>query len=108
MMRWYSKSYDKKDKIEIKLRLTEGQYGEIYEEEIIGEKKVLFNIPKEIYDSKTINLNKTVTDGKLKVDIKDLKISPTMMYLRSGGGIDGIGDSFGLYNLSTYRKRTLG
>ena len=37
---------EKKDKIEIKLRLTEGQYGEIYEEEIIGEKKVLFNIPK--------------------------------------------------------------
>ena len=35
---------------------------------------ILFNIPKEIYDSKTINLNKTVTDGKLKVDIKDLKI----------------------------------
>ena len=38
------------------------------------ERKKLFNIPKEIYDSKTINLNKTVTDGKLKVDIKDLKI----------------------------------
>ena len=72
---------EKKDKIEIKLRLTEGQYGEIYEEEIIGEKKVLFNIPKEIYDSKTINLNKTVTDGKLKVDIKDLKIAIPKFYL---------------------------
>lgn len=96
---------EKKDKIEIKLRLTEGQYGEIYEEEIIGEKKVLFNIPKEIYDSKTINLNKTVTDGKLKVDIKDLKISPTMMYLRSGGGIDGIGDSFGLYNFKIVSEK---
>ena len=96
---------EKKDKIEIKLRLTEGQYGEIYKEEIIGEKKVLFNIPKEIYDSKTINLNKTVTDGKLKVDIKDLKISPTMMYLRSGGGIDGIGDSFGLYNFKIVSEK---
>ena len=32
---------EKKDKIEIKLRLTEGQYGEIYEEEIIGEKKFI-------------------------------------------------------------------
>lgn len=85
--------------------MTEGQYGEIYEEEIIGEKKVLFNIPKEIYDSKTINLNKTVTDGKLKVDIKDLKISPTMMYLRSGGGIDGIGDSFGLYNFKIVSEK---
>lgn len=96
---------EKKDKVEIKLRLTEGKYGEIYEEEIIGEESVVFNIPKEIYDSKSIDINKIVTDGRLKINIKDLEISPTMMYLRSSGGVDGVGDSFGLYNFKIVSEK---
>ncbi len=28
-----------------------------------------------------------------------------MMYLRSGGGIDGIGDSFGLYNFKIVSEK---
>lgn len=91
--------YDnKKDRIELKLRLRKVENTENYKEDIVGEEKIVFNIPKEMYMSQFVNINKSVSDGNLYLDIKDLEISPTMMYLRSGGGIEGVGDSFGIYN----------
>ena len=79
------------------------------------EDAYLYALPYELYEKDGIRKygfhgtsHKYVSQTCAEVmgrDIKDLKISPTMMYLRSGGGIDGIGDSFGLYNFKIVSEK---
>ncbi|MBC5995301.1 hypothetical protein EAI30_07480 [Romboutsia ilealis] len=81
----------KPDKIELILELWENG------DKLIGTSNVTFNIPKEVYDNKTVDINKNINDDKLNLTIKKLEISPTMMYLITSGICDG-NDVSGLYN----------
>ncbi len=71
----------------------------------LGTTFIEIDVPKEIYNSKIINIDKSVKDDKVNINIKDLEISPTMMYLDTYGKIDNNKEVNGLYNFKIISEK---
>lgn len=92
-----------KNKDSINLKLTLEKYICSFDAEeqktyILGEKNLELEIPKNIPQNQVIKINKAIKDGKLDFEVRQLEISPTLMYIDTIGKVDGMGDVQGLDN----------
>ena len=67
-------------------------------EETLGQSQIKFDIPKDLKASELIEINKTINEDRVNLDIEKLEISPTMMYLDTNGKLDGILPIVGLHD----------
>ncbi|MGL5347716.1 MAG: DUF4179 domain-containing protein [Peptostreptococcaceae bacterium] len=93
----------KDEKIEINIELVKYysvQKGEKWDQkkDILGKSKLLLNTPNELKESEFIEINKSIKEGRLNLDIQKLEISPTMMYLDTSGKLDEEYQIQGLYD----------
>lgn len=101
---------DKKEKLELELELTKekresGDRYEGFNREVIGTTNVVFDIPKEVYYRKVIEINKNINDNNLNLNIKNLDTSPTMMYLDTNGKFNDDSKYSGLYNFKIVSEK---
>lgn len=85
------------DKNELSVELKLVKHGDM-DEEILGKSNITIRIPEEIEMSKNIEINKTIKEKNMTLNIEKLQVSPTMMYLYTSGKVDGIGNIQGMYN----------
>lgn len=101
---------DKPKKISLDLELTKTysvieNNKKVYKDEIVGSSTIEIIMPSNIYDRKEIEINKTVSDENIDLNINSLSISPTMMYLNTNGA-NKEGDMInGLYNLKVISEK---
>ena len=99
-----SKLLELKDgKLEIGIQLEKNYSipkGEEWEQKVetLGNSKIVLDIPKELKDSEFIEINKSINEGRVKLEIQKLEISPTMMYLDTKGKLDDKYQIQGLYD----------
>lgn len=68
------------------------------DKKLIGKENIKINIPKEMYKTKIIDINKKIKNDRVNLEIDKLELSPTMMYLCTKGIADEKYDLQGLYN----------
>lgn len=93
----------KDSKLEIGIQLEKNYSipkGEEWEQKVetLGTSKIVLDIPKELKESEFIEINKSINEGRVKLEIQKLEISPTMMYLDTKGKLDDKYQIQGLYD----------